>query len=74
MELNIAVLPGDGIGTEVIAAAMRVLEAVAHKAEHKINATFEVLNAGQAVTGDLGGRASCSQVADAIIAALKHVK
>ena len=40
MKLNLAVLPGDGIGTEVIAAAMRVLEQVAKKFGHTIQATY----------------------------------
>ncbi len=33
-------------------------------------ATFSVLNAGQKLTGDLGGTATCSEVTDAVIAAL----
>ena len=33
-------------------------------------ATFAVLNAGQHLTGDLGGKATCSDVTDAVIAAL----
>ena len=40
MDLKIAVLPGDGIGVEVIAAAMRVLEATAKKFEHKIHTEY----------------------------------
>ena len=34
MEANIAVLPGDGIGPEVISAAVSVLEAVARRYDH----------------------------------------
>jgi isocitrate dehydrogenase (NAD+) len=30
-------------------------------------ATFEVLNEGKALTGDLGGKAKCSEVAGAVI-------
>ena len=36
MNLKILLLPGDGIGTEVTAAAVRVLEAVAKKFDHKL--------------------------------------
>ncbi len=38
MELKLAILPGDGIGTEVIAAAMQVLRHVAQKSGHTIHA------------------------------------
>jgi len=40
MDINIAVLPGDGIGVEVIAAGMQVLQHVAKKKGHKVNATY----------------------------------
>lgn len=40
MKLNLAVLPGDGIGAEVIDAAMKVLNHVVTKAGHQINATY----------------------------------
>ena len=40
MELKLAVLPGDGIGVEVIAAAMRVLEHVAKKSGHTLLAQY----------------------------------
>lgn len=40
MNIDIAVLPGDGIGVEVIAAGMQVLEHTARKSGHKINATY----------------------------------
>lgn len=36
---NIAVIPGDGIGPEVIREGLKVLEAVSHKHSFKINAT-----------------------------------
>ncbi|MBI0399482.1 3-isopropylmalate dehydrogenase [Cyclobacterium marinum] len=36
MEMNIALLPGDGIGPEVIAQAVKVVDAVAKKFGHKI--------------------------------------
>src|SRR5262249_25140158 len=39
-QLNLAVLPGDGIGVEVIAAAMQVLKHVAGKFGHEIRATY----------------------------------
>ncbi len=35
MEFNIAVLPGDGVGPEVIAEAIKVLQAVGEKFRHK---------------------------------------
>ena len=37
MKLNIALLPGDGIGPEVIAQAVKVSNAIAKKFNHKIN-------------------------------------
>jgi 3-isopropylmalate dehydrogenase len=37
MELNVLVLPGDGIGTEVIREAVRVLHHVASKWKHTLN-------------------------------------
>ena len=40
MNIDIAVLPGDGIGVEVIAAGMQVLEHTARKSGHKVNATY----------------------------------
>src|SRR5436190_6253945 len=36
MNLKILLLPGDGIGTEVTAAAVQVLQAVAKKFDHKL--------------------------------------
>jgi len=40
MQLNLAVLPGDGIGTEVVPAALQVLQAVAKKSGHVIHAEY----------------------------------
>jgi len=40
MEFNLAVLPGDGIGPEIIAEAVKVLEAVGKKFNHKFNYTY----------------------------------
>ncbi len=40
MDIHIAVLPGDGIGVEVVDAAMRVLYAVGDKFKHVIHAEF----------------------------------
>ncbi len=37
MDLNVLVLPGDGIGTEVTCEAVRVLRHVAEKNNHKLN-------------------------------------
>ena len=39
MELNIALLPGDGIGPEVIDQAVKVSNAIAIKFNHTINWT-----------------------------------
>ena len=41
MEFNIAVLPGDGIGPEVIAEGVKVLEAVGRKFGHHFNLTYD---------------------------------
>src|SRR5581483_7472780 len=43
MDLNVLVLPGDGIGTEVTREAVRVLETVAAKWKHKLNLTEGLL-------------------------------
>jgi 3-isopropylmalate dehydrogenase len=53
MNLNVLVLPGDGIGKEVTVEAVRVLQRVAAKFNHKINLT-EGLLGGVAIhkTGD----------------------
>ena len=37
MELNIAVLPGDGIGPEVTNEAIKVIDVISKKFAHKIN-------------------------------------
>lgn len=37
MKLNIAVLPGDGIGPEIIAQAMKVVKAVCEKNQHELS-------------------------------------
>jgi 3-isopropylmalate dehydrogenase len=54
MEALIAVLPGDGIGTEVTVEALRVLEAAAHLGGHRIE-TREALIGGAAI--DATGKA-----------------
>jgi len=41
MKLNIVVLPGDGIGPEVTAEAVRVLEATARTFGHEVNFSFK---------------------------------
>ncbi len=43
MELNVLVLPGDGIGAEVTAQAVRVLNRVADKYKHTLNLTEGLL-------------------------------
>ena len=39
MEYNIAVIPGDGIGPEIIREAMKVLDAVGRKYGHSFSYT-----------------------------------
>ena len=43
MKLNVLVLPGDGIGTEVTREAVRVLRHVASKWNHKLRITEGLL-------------------------------
>ncbi len=45
MELNIALLPGDGIGPEVIDQAVKVCDAIAKKYNHNINWTTALTGA-----------------------------
>ncbi len=45
MKLNIALLPGDGIGPEVIDQAVRVCDAIAEKFNHEINWTTALTGA-----------------------------
>ena len=45
MEKNITVLPGDGIGPEVTAQAVRVLRAISRKFQHTFNFTFSLIGA-----------------------------
>jgi 3-isopropylmalate dehydrogenase len=37
MNFNITLLPGDGIGPEVVSEAVRVLDVIAHKSGHSVN-------------------------------------
>lgn len=45
MKLNIAVLPGDGIGPEVTAEAIKVLKAIAMEHEHTFNFEYGLVGA-----------------------------
>lgn len=45
MKLNIAVLPGDGIGPEIVAQALRVTEAVCEKFGHELQHKFGLVGA-----------------------------
>jgi 3-isopropylmalate dehydrogenase len=45
MQAKLAVLPGDGIGPEIIAEAVKVLEAIAQRYNHRFELTY----------GDMGG-------------------
>lgn len=52
--LNLALIPGDGIGTEVVAEAMKVLDAIAPAADLKVRATEYDLGARRYnATGEL---------------------
>ena len=53
-DLNLALIPGDGIGTEVVAEAMKVLDAVAPKAGINVLTTHYDLGATRYnATGEL---------------------
>lgn len=45
MKLKIAVLPGDGIGPEVVAQAVKVIDAVCRKASHEAEYTYALIGA-----------------------------
>lgn len=45
MKLNIAVLPGDGIGPEIIAQALRVAEAICEKYDHELSYEYGIVGA-----------------------------
>lgn len=45
MKLNIAVLPGDGIGPEIIEQALKVVKAVAKKFNHELTYKFGITGA-----------------------------
>lgn len=45
MELKIAVLPGDGIGPEVMTEGIKVLEAVARRFSHKLSLEYGLIGA-----------------------------
>ena len=48
MEKNIAVIKGDGIGPEIVTEAMKVLDAIADKYNHKFNYT-QILMGGASI-------------------------
>ena len=52
MKLNIAVLPGDGIGPEIIEQAMKVVKAVAKKFDHEL--TYEYALTGACAIDKVG--------------------
>jgi 3-isopropylmalate dehydrogenase len=70
MEANIVLLPGDGIGPEVVAAAVRVLDAAAARGGHTFHYTTHLIGGcsidahGTALTGET--LAAC-QAADAVL-------
>ena len=45
MKLNIAVLPGDGIGPEVIEQAIKVLKAIAMEFDHRFSFIYAPVGA-----------------------------
>jgi 3-isopropylmalate dehydrogenase len=45
MKLNIAVLPGDGIGPEIVEQALKAVKAVANKFNHEINYEYGITGA-----------------------------
>jgi len=45
MKLNIAVLPGDGIGPEIVAQAIKSIEAVCHKYGHDLKYEYALVGA-----------------------------
>ena len=45
MEFNIATLPGDGIGPEIVEQAVKVLNAIAEKYDHKFNFEYGLTGA-----------------------------
>jgi 3-isopropylmalate dehydrogenase len=54
IQLNLALIPGDGIGTEVVAEAMKVLEAIAPAADLEVSTTEYDLGARRYnATGEL---------------------
>jgi len=46
MKLNLAILPGDGIGPEIIEQAMKVIKAVAKKFNHDLSYEYGLTGAG----------------------------
>lgn len=48
MDYKIAVIPGDGIGPEIVGASIKVLDQIAEKFNHTFNYT-EVLAGGAAI-------------------------
>ncbi|MBS7246430.1 MAG: 3-isopropylmalate dehydrogenase, partial [Bacteroidales bacterium] len=45
MKLNIAKLPGDGIGPEVVEQAVKAVDAVCRRFGHEVNYTFAEVGA-----------------------------
>ncbi len=45
MKLNIAILPGDGIGPEIVEQAMKAVKAVANKFDHKLEYEYGITGA-----------------------------
>ena len=70
MNFNITLLPGDGIGPEVVSEAVRVLDVIAHKCGHSFNYTERLMGGcsidqyGESLTDET--LADC-QSADAIL-------
>ena len=43
MNFKIAILPGDGIGPEIIGQAVKAIDAVCHKYGHTVNYTYGIV-------------------------------
>jgi len=78
MKANIVLLPGDGIGPEVVGQAIRVLQAVAEKYGHKFNFDEQLLGA---VAIDETGQAlpdatleACQKADAVLLGAVGHPK
>ena len=59
MDKNIAVIRGDGIGPEIVDSAVRVLEAIAKKYNHKFEFTPYLIGGNMHYDRNIGYRGRC---------------